>query len=293
VSPSGESQLVESRFRIIDERHYGFEVRGRDPQLALTIDPGLEWSTFLGGGEREEMQGLAAANDGTGDVIVAGKTWSPDFPATSGGLGASPLVPFVARLNATGSVLVYATLFGSTNGNVAHLYDVAVDITGAPIAVGETNGLDFPTTPGAYDPTFNAPAQPINRGWDAFVTRFDATGSQMVFSTFLGAAPIFDPSRPGSSRGGDEGVRAVAVDAAGSVIVAGYTTSENFPTTAGAYDRALDTLVVPVDQGTVSRARTSSCRASTRRGRSSPTRPTLARSPMTSCATWSSALWGR
>ena len=251
VLPSGQSQLVESTFRIIDEQHYGFEVRGHDPRLALNIDPGLEWSTFLGGGDREEMQGLAPANDGTGDVIVAGKTWSPDFPATSGGLGASPLVSFVARLNATGSVLVYATLFGSTNGNVAHLYDLAVDATGAPIAVGETNGLDFPTTPGAYDPVFNAPVQPINRGWDAFVTKFDATGSQMVFSTFLGAAPIFDPSRPGSSRGGDEGARAVAVDASGSVIVAGYTTSENFPTTLGAYDRNLDTLSVPVDLGTV------------------------------------------
>jgi hypothetical protein len=249
--PSGENELVESSFRIIDEQHYGFEVRDRDPGLALTLDPGLEWSTFLGGGEREEMQGLAATNDGTGDVIVAGKTWSPDFPATSGGLGASPLIPFVARLNSTGSVLVYATLFGSTNGNVAHLYDVAVDVSGAPIAVGETNGLDFPTTPGAYDPDFNAPGQPINRGWDAFVTRFDATGSQMVFSTFLGAAPIFDPTRPGSSRGGDEGARAVAVDASGAVIVAGYTTSENFPTTAGAYDRTLDTLVVPVGPGTV------------------------------------------
>src|SRR6185436_13814748 len=77
------------------------------------------------------------------------------------------------------------------------------------------------------------------------------SGSQMVFSTFLGAAPIFDSSRPGSSRGGDESARNVVVDASDNVIVAGYTTSENFPTTAGAYDRTLSTLSVAVDIGTI------------------------------------------
>jgi hypothetical protein len=68
----------------------------------------------------------------------------------------------------------------------------------------------------------------------------------MVFSTFLGAAPIFDASLPGSARGGYEGARAVVVDGTDSVIVAGVTTSEDFPTTPGAYDRTLATLTVAV-----------------------------------------------
>ncbi|HEX2059814.1 MAG TPA: hypothetical protein VHK90_03660, partial [Thermoanaerobaculia bacterium] len=188
VLPDGRQRPVVSRFRLIDDERYGFVVPKREPQLAMVIDPGLEWSTFIGGGDREELSGgVAATTDGTGDVIVAGKTWSGDFPATSGGnKGASPLVPFVARFNSTGTELVYATLFGSTNGWVAHLYDLALDASSAPILVGETNGADFPTTPGAYDPTFNEPSAQINRGWDAFITRFDATGSRMVFSTFLG-----------------------------------------------------------------------------------------------------------
>lgn len=250
--PDGTTRRIASRFRQIDGTRYGFEVPGRDSTRPLVIDPGLEWSTFLGGGNREEIHGLALTRDGSGDIVVAGSTWSADFPtAPPGSLGASPLIPFVARLDSTGSSLVYATLFGGTNGNVSFGLGLALDASSAPIVVGETNAANFPTTPGAYQPAFNEPSAAINRGWDAFVTRFNASGSAMVFSTFLGASPIFDASFAGSKRGGDEGARAVVLDATDSIIVSGFTTSENFPTTAGAYDRTLSVLTVPVAGGTI------------------------------------------
>jgi hypothetical protein len=255
--PDGTTRPLESRFRKIDAERYGFDVPHRTHALPLVIDPGLEWSTLLGGSNREEIHGLALTSDGSGDVVVAGHTFSSDFPtAPAGALGVSPLIPFVARLNASGTELVYATLFGSRNGNVAYAFDLALDASSAPIVVGETNGADFPTTPGAYQPTFNEPSATINRGWDAYVTRFNASGNAMVFSTYLGAAPIFDPNMAGSSRGGDESARVVVGDHNDSVIVSGYTTSENFPTTPGAYDRTHSTLTVPVNingvPGTVS-----------------------------------------
>jgi hypothetical protein len=256
--PDGTARRLQSRFRKIDAERYGFEVPDRTRALPLVIDPGLEWSTFLGGSNREEIHGLALTTDGSGDVIVAGHTFSSDFPtAPAGALGSSPLIPFVARLNAAGTELVYATLFGSRNGNVAYTYGLTLDAASAPIVVGETNGADFPTTAGAYQTVFNEPSATINRGWDAYVTRFNASGSAMVFSTYLGAAPIFDPSTPSSSRGGDEGARAVVHDTnTDSVIVSGYTTSENFPTTPGAYDRTHSALTVNVSvngvPGTVS-----------------------------------------
>ena len=194
--PDGSTRRLESRFRKIDAERYTFEVPGRDRSLPLVIDPGLEWSTFLGGSNREEVRDLALTRDGTGDVVIAGTTFSNDFPTgpPAGYLGASPLIPFVARLNASGTSLVYATVFGSTNGNVAFGLGLTLDASSAPIVVGETNGADFPTTAGAYQPRFNEPSAAINRGWDGFVTRFNATGSQMVFSTYLGAAPVFDPN---------------------------------------------------------------------------------------------------
>ena len=251
--PGGTTRRLDSRFRKIDEFRYGFDVPGRDTSRPLVIDPGLEWSTFVGGSNREEMNGLAMTRDGTGDVVVAGSTWSNDFPtAPAGSLGSSPLIAFVARVNSTGTGLVYATLFGGTNGNVSFGLGLTLDSSSAPIVVGETNAANFPTTPGAYQPTFNEPSTGINRGWDGFVTRFNAAGSQMVFSTFLGAAPIFDASLPGGQRGGHESARVVVTDASDNVIVAGLTNSENFPTTAGAYDRTHSTLTVAVSGGTIS-----------------------------------------
>jgi hypothetical protein len=250
--PDGTTHRLDSRFRQIDAARYGFDVPERDASRALVIDPGLEWSTFVGGSNRDEIHGLALTRDGSGDVVVAGSTWSSDFPtAPAGSLGSSPLIPFVARINSTGTALIYATLFGGTNGNVSFAFDLALDSSSAPVVVGETNAANFPTTPGAYQRTFNEPSAAINRGWDGFVTRFNASGTQMVFSTFLGAPPIFDPSRPGSQRGGDESARNVVLDASGNVIVSGYTTSENFPTTVGAYDRTHSSLIVQVGIGTI------------------------------------------
>jgi len=137
VLESGETRAKASRFRIIDAQRFGFEVPDHNSRLALVIDPGLEWSTFLGGSNREEIHGLALARDGSGDVVVAGHTWSSDFPtAPAGSLGASPLIPFVARLNSTGTSLVYTTLFGGTNGNVSYGFGLTLDAASAPIVVG-------------------------------------------------------------------------------------------------------------------------------------------------------------
>src|SRR2546425_5204240 len=93
----GTTRRLESRFRKINAQRYGFDVPGRDSSRPLVIDPGLEWSTFLGGWNREEIHGLALARDGTGDVVVAGRTLSPDFsPGPPRALRATPLISFVA-----------------------------------------------------------------------------------------------------------------------------------------------------------------------------------------------------
>ncbi|HEY3108188.1 MAG TPA: hypothetical protein VGL23_05515, partial [Chloroflexota bacterium] len=222
--PDGLTRRLESRFRIIDAQRYGFEALGHDPRLALVIDPGLDWATFLGGSGDETVEGLAIVTDGTGDIVVAGQTWSPDFPRTGGNLGPTGMTPYVARLNASGTALVYATLFGGTfNHSVKH---VALDASNRPVVVGDTNSLDFPTTPGAFDRT---PPDGMRGDYDAYVIKFNATGSGLVFSTYLGGSP---------GSGLDQAWR-VGHDPAGSVTVAGITTSPDFPTTPGAFDRTL------------------------------------------------------
>jgi hypothetical protein len=128
VERDGTKRPVECRFHKVSSERYGFEVPKRDSALALVIDPGLEWSTFLGGWNREEIHGVAMARDGSGDVVVAGHTFSTDFPtAPPGALGTSPLISFVARLNSSGTGLIYATLFGGTHGNVSYGYGLTLD----------------------------------------------------------------------------------------------------------------------------------------------------------------------
>src|SRR5262249_61030247 len=97
--------------------HFGFTAPGHDSSRPLVVDPGLDWSTFLGGSKREEINGLALTKDGSGDMVVVGNTWSPDFPATTGILTPPmPLASFVARLRASGTGLVDATVFGRATG---------------------------------------------------------------------------------------------------------------------------------------------------------------------------------
>ncbi|HXG67715.1 MAG TPA: hypothetical protein VNO70_21615, partial [Blastocatellia bacterium] len=219
--PTGERVPIPCHFRKVDARRYGFAAPRRDPARKLVIDPGLEWSTFLGGGGHEVVQGLALARDGSGDVILAGATTSPDFPAVGGALNAIGQAMYVTRLSAVGNSLVYSTLFGGSSVNL--MIALALDASSAPVVVGSTHSTDFPTTAGAFDQTHNGE-------YDAFVTRFDSSGSRMVFSTLLGGSAV------------DE-AWAVDLDGAGRVYVAGHTGSQNFPTTAGAYDTTPNALI--------------------------------------------------
>lgn len=221
VLPGGVKQPVLSRFRLIDEQRYGFEAPGRDPALPLVIDPGLDWATFLGGNGDETIEGLEIASGG--EIVVAGQTWSPDFPHTGGNLVPIGATPYVARLNASGTALVYATFFGGTFNH--SVLDLALDSSGRPAIVGDTNSLDFPTTEGAYDRT---PGDGFHGDYDAYVIQFNASGSGLVFGTYLGSSP--------NSANFDQ-AWAVGFEPTGSVVVAGQTSGADFPTTTGAYDR--------------------------------------------------------
>jgi hypothetical protein len=180
-----------------------------------TTGSGMVFSTFLGGGSDDGGDGIAI--DGAGSVYVAGETRSTDFPTTAGAAQTTHaggfLDAFVAKLNATGSGLVFSTYLGGTGQDFG--IEIAVDATGSTYATGYTLSTDFPTTAGAVQTSHGGGV------YDAFVTKLDAIGSELVYSTYLGGSDV------------DVGV-GIAVDAAGSAYVTGRTDSTNFPTTAGA-----------------------------------------------------------
>ena len=169
----------------------------------------LVYSTYIGGSDSELCWGLAV--DSAGNAYVTGSTVSTNFPtvnalqSTSGGGGWSDA--FVAKLNAAGSALVYSTYLGGNKSDFAN--SIAVDSTGSAYVTGYTESPNFPTA-NALQSGFGGTA-------DAFVTKLNAAGTALVYSTYLG----------GSSEDRGDGI---AVDSAGNAFVTGSTLSSNFPT---------------------------------------------------------------
>ena len=207
----GQQIKREVRFQLYSEvpNSYGFVVAGLDPSYPLIIDPILVYSTYLGGSYGDEGYGIAV--DGAGCAYVTGYTGSTNFPTQN------PLQPqnnggdwgdaFVAKLNASGSALVYSTYLGGSGSDVG--MGIAVDGAGCAYVTGLTSSTDFPT---------QNPLQPQNKGgWDVFVAKLNAPGSALVYSTYLGGS------------GTDDGM-GIAVDGAGCAYVTGDTSSTDFPT---------------------------------------------------------------
>ena len=168
------------------------------------------YSTYLGGGSNDVPTSIAV--DGTGNVFLSGLTSSTNFPTQNAFMATAPnasLTGFVTKVNAAGSALVYSTYLGGST--LDQPYAIAVDSAGNAYIAGETDSTDFPTK-GAFQSVHKA-------GSDAFVAKLNATGSALVYSTFLGGA------------GGDSATD-LAVDSSGSAYVMGLTSSADFPTQA-------------------------------------------------------------
>jgi hypothetical protein len=218
VLPDGTRQPLQSRFRLLDRRRYGFDVVGRSSALPTVVDPGLEWSTFLGGSSVEYIKGVAIARDGSGDVLVTGGTSSADFPQSSVVTNSQHV--FVARFDSTGSLLRYVTFLHGSAATGTYVGRLAADAAGGVAISGDTNDPTFPVTAGAFRTSLSGNS-------DAWVVRLNSAGV-MGAATFLGGS-------------GDEGAsftsRGIGFDPSGSVVVTGVTLSPDFPTTTGAYDR--------------------------------------------------------
>ena len=161
----------------------GFRLGAYDPTRPLIIDPVLIYSTYLGGSGFD--QGYAIAVDTLGNAYVTGKTAAIDFPTTAGAFqtnyGGGDA--FIAKLNPTGTALIYSTYLNGASGN-----GIAVDSAGNAYVTGEAGQTNFPTTSGAFQ------TSPI--GFDTFVTKLNPAGSALLYSArFGGNVPKLLPMR--------------------------------------------------------------------------------------------------
>lgn len=211
----GRRAAVSARYLISRSREARIELGQYDRSRAVTIDPVLSYSTYLGGSAADSINAIAV--DSLGNAYVTGETSSADFPTTTGALrttySAVNNLAFVAKINSTGTALLYSTFLGGSYGDWGSA--IAVDSSGNAYITGIANSSDFPTTSGAMQRQFHGSS-------DAFVSKLNASGTALVYSTFLG----------GSST--DAG-SAIAIDAAGDAFIAGYTSSIDFPATSGAF----------------------------------------------------------
>jgi hypothetical protein len=176
----------------------------------------LVYSTYLGGSGQDA--GGSIAVDSSLNAYVTGRTLSADFPTTVGAYNRTyggGYDVFVTKLNSGGTSLVYSTYLGGSDSDFG--CDIGVDSSRYAYVNGVTYSPDFPTTGKAYDTTYGG-------NGDAFVTKLNTGGSSLMYSTFLGGT-------------GSEWSYRNFVNDSGRVYVTGYTSSSDFPTTSGAYNR--------------------------------------------------------
>jgi len=193
----------------------GFAVGSYDPTHQLVIDPVLLYSTYLGGSGTEAAAAIAV--DQSGNVYITGQTSSLDFPKQNpqqSGFGGGPNDAFVAKIDPSGSTLVYSTYFGGNGDDFGA--GIAVDASGNAYVAGRTKSNNLATTAGAFQTNY------ADGNGDAFVMKLNASGSALIYSTYLGGD-------------GYDGAFAIAIDASGNAYVTGNFYISNFPTTTGAY----------------------------------------------------------
>jgi len=172
----------------------------------------IVYSTYVGGSGLDRGDGIAVDNNGNAYVVGRVDSSSIDFPTTPGSFASSyrggDFDGVVFKLNGQGNALVYSAFLGGEENDSAE--GVAVDAAGNAYVTGGTKSVGFPTTGNAYQGSRGGDT-------DAFLTKINAAGSSLLYSTYLGGS--------GTDRGS-----AVVIDGNGNAYLAGYSGSADFPT---------------------------------------------------------------
>jgi hypothetical protein len=211
---SGARIPVTGRFVQLAPHVMGFEADWKG-NGSLVIDPSVQFSGYFGGTAQDNI--TAVAVNSAYSVIVAGYSNSVDLPATAGARqrNGGGVDAFVAAFSPGSGDLLYCTYLGGYGDDRA--FGIAVDADNNVYVTGWTSSRNFPLL---------KPLQSrLNGARDAFVTKLNAAGDALLYSTYLGGSGV-------------DFANAIAVDSAHQAVIAGDTTSFNLPVTAGAFQRS-------------------------------------------------------
>lgn len=203
---------IEARYLSGPSGQLAFAVGNYDKTATLVIDPLLDYSTYVGGFQDQDGQGIDV--DASGNAYVTGLTQN-GFIVTGGVpqtvYGGGNWDVFVSKLDPSGTALLYSTYLGGTGDDRGEA--IRVDASGNAYVTGWAYSGNFPTTGGAF--------KTVSSGNDCFIAKLNPSGS-LVYSTYIGG------------NGNDDGY-AIDIDPSGNAYITGLTVFGTFPTTAGAF----------------------------------------------------------
>lgn len=198
---------IAGRYRLITPHTVGFELGAYDTTRPLVIDPVISYCTYLGGSSPTDITSIAL--DSSANLYVTGWTSALDFPIDgaiyAANQGGDDII--VAKLNAAGTALIYATYIGGRGDDQGNA--IAVDSLGQAYVTGFTSSLNFPLV--------LSNRSTLGGSTTAVALKLNAAGNSLLYSGYLGGTTY------------DVGT-AIAVDSNSNAYIAGDTQSTNFPT---------------------------------------------------------------
>jgi gliding motility-associated-like protein len=258
----GKKEFVDVAYRQTGEEFTFYFPNGYDKTAELVIDPYLVFSSFTG--STMDNWGMTATPDLQGNLYAGGIVFTQSgtypttvgaFDETSNGGNITGLDVAISKFNSTGTTLIYSTFLGGTGDEAPH--SLVCDENNNLFIMGVTSSVNFPTSIGAFDVSHNGgPTVTGNNltysGTDIYVTRFNATGSSLIGSTYIGGSGT-DGVNSGilNYNYGDSFRGEIIVDN-GFVYVSSTTQSADFPTVSpgqSALSGSQDAVIVKMNSG--------------------------------------------
>lgn len=192
----------------------------------LVIDPMLKFATYTG--STGQLWGYCATYDGQGNLYSGSEAFSTGFPVSTGAYQTLYKGNDIAinKYNATGDTLIYSTYCGGSTGS-EYPMALTVNIYNELVVCGHTYSGDYPVTSSASDQYYNGAG-------DIILTVFNASGSALVGSTYVGGSGV-EGKAAYAFHDNDENKVGLCTDPQGNIYVASSTQSKDIPVTPGAF----------------------------------------------------------